>query len=153
MLGKIEDRRRRGQQRMRWYGGITDSMDMSLGGLRELVIDREDWHAAIHRVAKSQTRLSCWTELTEARPFEGSTWCLMIYEVFQYGCCKQVVFLTLHEYQGLISTIGSVVFPTFFDSFFPCMHRSILSWILFFFFKHIERWSTSLIYTEMKKLK
>ena len=58
MLGKIEDRRRRGQQRMRWYGGITDSMDMSLGGLRELVIDREDWHAAIHRVAKSQKRLS-----------------------------------------------------------------------------------------------
>ena len=117
MLGKIESRRRRGRQRMRWLNGITDSKDMSLNQLQELAIDRENWHAAVPVVTKSWTRLSDWTELN-----------------WTDSACQS-------NKQGDNIQPWHTPFSIWNQAIIPCPILTVANWLAYTFFKRQVRWS------------
>jgi len=112
MLGKVEGRRRRGWQRMRWLDGITDSMDMGLGGLWELVMDRKAWLAAVHGVAKSWTGLSDWTEVKSSSISPPNL-------LFSFNCLLAVLmFYNMHQLLNI--PIERESFRLLIESIFFC---------------------------------
>ena len=120
MLGGIGDRRKKGWQRMRWLNGITDSMDVSLSELWELVMDREAWRAVIHGVAKSRTRLSDWTELTDSPETRKKE---VLVPVLPLPSCANL--------ERVLSSLGVVSQSFFFRDSFPVYQiRSWTNWSL-----------------------